>query len=163
MTELTADGMAVKDMTKKTKVAGNSFEATYIHKRGNYYYLFASVGACCEGITSSYKVVVGRATKLSGPYLSKAGLNMTNYNAWNPSNYQPVVITGDGLMFGGPGHNSRIITDDNGDDWMLYHSYVNNGSDNRNLLLDKIEWDAAGWPVSGGGVPSRKALAPVFK
>jgi arabinan endo-1,5-alpha-L-arabinosidase len=163
MTELTADGMAVKDLTKKSKVAGNSFEATYVYKKGRYYYLFASIGACCEGITSSYKVVVGRSTKISGPYYSKTGANMTTYNAWNPSNYQPVIMRGDGNMFGGPGHNARIITDDNGEDWMLYHSYVNNGNDNRNLLLDKITWDAAGWPALGSGTPSARSLAPVFR
>jgi arabinan endo-1,5-alpha-L-arabinosidase len=164
MTELTGDGLAVKDLSQKTKVAGNSFEGTYIHKRGKYYYLFASIGACCEGITSSYKVVVGRATKLSGPYYSKQGVNMTSYNAWNPSNYTPVIMRGDGVNFGGPGHNSGIITDDDGIDWMLYHSYVNNGSDNRNLLLDRIEWDANDWPVLGAGTPSfDKTPGPFFR
>jgi arabinan endo-1,5-alpha-L-arabinosidase len=165
MTELTADGMAVKDLTKKTKVAGNSFEATYIHKRGNYYYLFASVGACCEGMSSSYKVVVGRSQTLEGPYLNKAGADMKTFDAWNPTNYQPVVVKGD-AMFGGPGHNSRIITDDDGVDWMLYHSYVNNGNDSRQLMLDKIEWDAGGWPVlgNGNGTPSHTMqIVPVFK
>lgn len=163
MTELTADGMAVKNLAEKTKIAGNSFEATYIHKRGNYYYLFASVGACCEGMNSSYKVVVGRSEKLDGPYLSKTGVDMKNYDAWNPSNYQPIVIRGD-EMFGGPGHNSRIITDDNGVDWMLYHSYVANSSNQRSLMLDKVEWDTDGWPVVGNGTPSYSMGGiPVFK
>jgi arabinan endo-1,5-alpha-L-arabinosidase len=163
MTELTENGMAVKDMTKKTKVAGNSFEATYIHKRGNYYYLFASVGACCEGMSSSYKVVVGRSVNLAGPYLSKAGTDMKNYDAWNPPNYQPVVLRGD-AMFGGPGHNSRIITDDDGVDWMLYHSYVDNGNTNRQLMLEKVAWDADDWPVMGNGTPSYSmSVVPVFR
>lgn len=163
MTELTENGMAVKDKTKKTKVAGNSFEATYIHKRGNYYYLFASVGACCEGMSSSYKIVVGRSENLAGPYLSKTGTDMKNYDAWNPTNYQPVVLRGD-AVFGGPGHNSRIITDDNGVDWMIYHSYADNGNTNRQLMLDKVEWDANGWPVVGNGTPSYSMkIAPVFR
>lgn len=163
MTELTDEGMAVKDLTQKKKIAGNSFEATYIHKRGNYYYLFASVGACCEGMNSSYKVVVGRSEQLDGPYLSKTGVDMKNFNAWNPSNYQPIVIRGD-AMFGGPGHNSKIITDDNGVDWMLHHSYVNNGSTSRNLLLDKVDWDDEEWPVVGNGTPSLSmGVIPVFR
>ncbi len=66
MTELTEDGMAVKDLTKKTLIAGRSFEAAYVHKRGNYYYLFTSTGACCEGMNSSYKVMVGRSQSLEG-------------------------------------------------------------------------------------------------
>ncbi len=157
MTELSADGMTVKDVTKKTQVAGNSFEATYIHKRGNYYYLFASVGTCCEGLTAStYKVVVGRSTKLEGPYVSKSGADMKTFNtkySW-PTNYQPIVLKGDGVTFGGPGHNARIITDDNGVDWMLYHAYVNNGSTERNLALDKVTWSADNWPMVGNGTPS---------
>jgi arabinan endo-1,5-alpha-L-arabinosidase len=163
MTELTADGMAVKDLNDKTKVGGKSFEATYIHKRGNYYYLFASIGSCCEGFSSTYKVVVGRSTKLEGPYKDKTGKDMTKYDAWNPSGYNPIILKGNDL-FGGPGHNSRIITDDNGVDWILYHSFVNNGNNNRQLILDKVEWDAAGWPVIGSGAPAATIdTAPVFR
>lgn len=163
MTELTADGMSVKDMSRKTKVAGNSFEATYIHKRGSYYYLFASTGACCEGMNSSYKVVVGRSMQLEGPYLDKNGVNMKNFDGWNAPGYQPIVLGGDD-MFAGPGHNSRIITDDNGVDWMLYHSYIDNGGTQRNLMLDKVEWDNQGWPVMGNGTPSyAMKVIPVFK
>jgi arabinan endo-1,5-alpha-L-arabinosidase len=153
MTELTADGYAVKDMTKKKQVAGKSFEAVYIHKRGNYYYMFASIGACCEGMNSSYKVVVGRSTRLDGPYLDKNGVDMNSFDAWNPTHYNPIVLRGN-EMFAGPGHNSRIITDDKGVDWMLYHAYVHNGSDSRSLMIDKVEWDADGWPMVGNGTPS---------
>lgn len=153
MTELTADGYAVKDMTKKKQVAGKSFEAVYIHKRGNYYYMFASIGACCEGMNSSYKVVVGRSTRLDGPYLDKNGVDMNSFDAWNPTHYNPIVLRGN-EMFAGPGHNSRIITDDKGVDWMLYHAFVHNGSDSRSLMIDKVEWDADGWPMVGNGTPS---------
>ncbi|SBV98165.1 family 43 glycosylhydrolase [uncultured Dysgonomonas sp.] len=163
MTELTADGMAVKDLTKKTLIAGKSFEAPYIHKRGKYYYLFVSTGACCEGMTSSYKVMVGRSESLSGPYLNKTGTDMKTFDAWNPSNYQPVVVKGD-ATFGGPGHNARIITDDNGIDWMLYHAYIDNGSSQRNLMLDRVKWDDEGWPIVGNGTPSYSIdVVPVFK
>ena len=152
MTELTHDGMAVEDMSKKKKVAGNSFEAVYIHKRDNYYYLFASIGACCEGMSSTYKVVVGRSTQLEGPYLNKNGVDMNTFDAWNPSNYQPIVIRGD-AMYAGPGHNSRIIKDDEGVDWMFYHSYIEENTP-RSLMLDKVDWDEEGWPVVGNGRPS---------
>jgi arabinan endo-1,5-alpha-L-arabinosidase len=165
MTELTADGMAVKDITKKTKIAGKSFEATYIHKRGNYYYLFASVGSCCDGMTSTYKVVVGRSQKLEGPYLSKTGVDMKNFDAWNPTNYQPIILKGNS-QFGAPGHNSRIITDDNGVDWMFYHSYVSseiNSDNSRQLMLDKVQWSSDGWPTIGNGTPSYSmTAAPSF-
>ncbi len=34
-------------------------EAPYIHKRGDYYYMFASVGSCCNSMLSTYTTVVG--------------------------------------------------------------------------------------------------------
>lgn len=47
--ELSGDGLSVRDGAKKKQVAGTAYEGTYIHKRGDYYYLFASIGSCCEG------------------------------------------------------------------------------------------------------------------
>lgn len=164
MTELTADGMAVKDLSKKTKVAGNAFEATYIHKKGDYYYLFASVGGCCDGVNSSYKVVVGRSKNLAGPYLSRTGTDMNTVNSWNSPGFDPIVLQGDGTYIG-PGHNARIITDKNGADWMLYHAYIkeNNAVGSRNLLLGKVNWDGEGWPKVDNGTPSAVLTdMPVF-
>lgn len=154
--ELTDDALAVKDFKKKTKIAGGAFEGAMLYKRGNYYYLFASVGSCCEGGNSTYRVVVGRSTKLTGPYLNKQGGDMKN------NNYTTILTGND--RWRGPGHNSEIITDDNGDDWMLYHSYdSNNDFQGRLMLLDKITWSADGWPSINDGHPSSDAMpAPVF-
>ena len=44
--ELSGDGLSVRDGAKKKQVAGTAYEGTYIHKRGDYYYLFASIGSC---------------------------------------------------------------------------------------------------------------------
>ncbi len=58
----------------------------------------------------------------------------------------------------------HIITDDNGVDWMLYHAYIDNGSSQRNLMLDRVKWDDAGWPIIGNGTPSYSMnIVPVFK
>ena len=40
---------------------------------GNYYYLFVNWGQCCQGTNSTYEVRVGRAEKVTGPYLDRAG------------------------------------------------------------------------------------------
>ena len=164
MTELTADGMDVKDMSEKTKVGGKAFEATYIHKRGNYYYMFASVGGCCDGLNSSYKVVVGRSQNLAGPYLSRAGVDLNSIDSWGAPGFDPIVLQGNDT-FVGPGHNARIITDTNGVDWMLYHAYenVNNAVGSRNLMLGKVNWDSEGWPKVDNGTPSAVLTdMPVF-
>lgn len=64
-------------------------------------------------------------------------------NSWE------LVLEGDGETFFGPGHNSIIIPDDAGTDWMIYHSYVKeNGTVGGRLgMLDRIVWSADGWPT----------------
>lgn len=168
--ELTEDGLAIKGFNPLnnpvsgnwtrhkgvTKIAGGAFEGAMIYKRGSYYYLFCSVGSCCEGANSTYRTVVGRATNIKGPYVNKQGGQMT------ADNYTTIISGNE--RWKGPGHNSEIITDDNGDDWLLYHSYdTNNGCKGRLMLLDKITWDDKGWPTVNDGHPSSDAMpAPVF-
>ena len=48
-TELTDDGLSLKKGAPIEQIAGTAYEGTYIHKRDGYYYLFASIGRCCEG------------------------------------------------------------------------------------------------------------------
>lgn len=156
--ELTDDGLAIKDMYKKspTKIAGTAFEGAMIHKRGKYYYLFASTGACCEGLNSTYETVVGRSTSLMGPYKSKTGGYMT-------SNQRTIIIKKNSHWVG-PGHNSEIITDDEGQDWLLYHAYdASDPNKGRVMVMDRLLWDKDGWPYIEGGTPSyEEKPAPVF-
>jgi arabinan endo-1,5-alpha-L-arabinosidase len=66
-------------------------------------------------------------------------------------------------MFAGTGHNAEIVSDDEGNDWIPYHSYLRNEPEKgRVLLLDKIVWEND-WPTIAGGTPSLEAKAPVFK
>jgi arabinan endo-1,5-alpha-L-arabinosidase len=52
-------------------------ENSCVIRNGNYYYLFYNRGGCCSGTDSTYYVVMGRATKISGPYYDKNGKKMT--------------------------------------------------------------------------------------
>ena len=159
VTELTDDGLSVKrnengTPTLKKQVCGKAFEGTNIYKKNGYYYLFASINNCCDGERSRYKVVVGRSQDLLGPYLDKDMIN----NAWE------LVLEGDGQKFFGPGHNSIIVQDDAGTDWMIYHSYVKeNGEVGGRLgMLDRVLWTEDGWPYIKNCVPSTSDFLPVF-
>lgn len=164
VTELMDDGLSVKrgadgKPVLKKQVCGRAFEGTNIYKKGKYYYLFASINNCCpnNGMDSKYKVVVGRSENLLGPYVDRKGKDMLD-NSWE------LVLEGDGETFFGPGHNSIIIPDDAGTDWMIYHSYVKeNGAVGGRLgMLDRVVWSADGWPTIRKCVPSKGDLLPVF-
>lgn len=159
--ELESDGLSVKRdkdgmPVLKQQVCGTAFEGVNIYKKGKYYYLFASVGACCNGANSTYKTVVGRSENILGPYVDKNGKKMLD-------NGYEVVIQGD-ATWAGPGHNSIIQTDDAGQEWMIYHGYRKAAADKgRVVLLDKLQWAQDGWPYVEGKAPSEKAEAPVIR
>lgn len=157
ITELTDDGLDILDKNDKEQIAGTAYEGIYIHKRGEYYYMFGAWGSCCEGLNSTYRVVVGRSKSLYGPYVNKKGEKMLN-------NCHEVILKGNDKVKG-PGHTSQIITDDNGDDWILYHGYdVNEPNAGRKMYLDRVKWDNNGWPTIGNGTPTTsRSKAPYFK
>ncbi|MEQ9443175.1 MAG: family 43 glycosylhydrolase [Cyclobacteriaceae bacterium] len=160
---LTDDGTQVAG--EKVKVADNHLEATYIHKREQYYYLFGSEGSCCEGAESTYHIRVGRSTALLGPYQDKDG------NLLTEGAFGELLLEGQSgeQGFSGPGHNAEIITDDDGTDWLLYHAIrkekprLENGASRRPLMLDEIHWEN-GWPVIAYRQPGiEPAEGPVFQ
>ena len=151
--ELSDDGLSVRAGAEKRQVAGTAYEGTYIHKRGGYYYLFASIGTCCEGLKSTYTTVVGRSENLFGPYVDKLGRPMME-------NHHEVLIHKNDA-FVGTGHNSEIVTDDAGNDWVFYHAVSRANPTGRVLLMDRVRW-TDGWPEVVGASPSLEAEAPVF-
>ncbi|MDR1225023.1 MAG: family 43 glycosylhydrolase [Tannerella sp.] len=153
--ELDGEGLKIKEGAEKRKIAGTAFEGTYIHKKGAYYYLFASTGSCCEGIKSTYKLVVGRSASLFGPYLDKSGKDMMD-------NGRTTVIDRNS-RFTGNGHCSEIVRDDAGSGWILYHGVDTDNPKGRVLLLDRIRWDSEKWPCIDAGAPSLSAPKPIFK
>jgi arabinan endo-1,5-alpha-L-arabinosidase len=159
--ELSADGKTVLDMTKKTQIAAGDFEGVMIHKRGNYYYFFGSKNNCCDGAASVYQVRVGRSTTLMGPYLDKDGQDIKSFGKGS-------MLIQRNTRFAGPGHNARLVKDDTGTDWFLYHAIevnlplVPSGANRRALMLDKITWNND-WPEIQSGTPSvTQQLKPVF-
>lgn len=130
---------------------GATYEGTYLTKKGEYYYLFGSVGTCCAGKDSTYSVFVGRSKDILGPYVGKDNkpMTMSGYSstfgelvlwAGSPSAEKSVY---------GPGHNS-ILVDDAGNWWMYYHGYLEKDTyKTRHFLMDRIYWDDDGYPYVG--------------
>lgn len=112
----------------------SAIEAPTITYRNGYYYLFASVDYCCRGVNSTYKIVVGRATSITGPYVDKNGVNMMNGGG--------TIFDAGNSRWKGPGHqdvyNNNII---------IRHAYDAQDNGTPKLLINDLYWDAAGWPT----------------
>ncbi|MDA3854454.1 MAG: family 43 glycosylhydrolase [Bacteroidales bacterium] len=150
---------------RKFQIANNNFEATYIHFKDGQFYFFGSSGSCCEGIATKYRVVVAKADNIKGPYLDKQGTDIRGAGATGE-----LTLSGDAnKAFVGPGHNAGIITDSEGNDWILYHAIATqqtlfefSGVTRRPLMLDRVDW-VDEWPVIRNGFPSSSLQeGPVF-
>lgn len=58
------------------EVRSAGIEAPGIVYNNGWYYLFASIDKCCQGVDSTYKIIYGRSRSITGPYLDKAGKSL---------------------------------------------------------------------------------------
>ncbi len=73
---ISLDAAGTRPIGDKVRLADDRFEGSYLHKRGDYYYLFLSAGSCCEGAASTYTVYVGRSRNVLGPYVDSQGRDL---------------------------------------------------------------------------------------
>ena len=151
--ELSDDGLSIKPGADKKQIAGTAYEGVYIYPRNGFYYMFASIGTCCQGLESTYTTVVARSTSLFGPYVDKKGQSMLNNNH--------EVIINKNNKFVGTGHNSEIVKDDEGQEMIFYHAISVDKPHGRVLMMDKVQWNND-WPFIEGGSPSLIANKPIF-
>jgi arabinan endo-1,5-alpha-L-arabinosidase len=112
-------------------------EAPFIFKRGYFYYLFVSWDKCCSGVNSTYKVAVGRSVKVTGPYFSKDSVDMAKGGG-------TIIVQGD-TDYPGVGHQAVVSFD--GTDYLVYHGYDAKDNGKSKLIIKKLRWDEAGWPL----------------
>ncbi|MCE4539315.1 glycoside hydrolase family 43 protein [Pelomonas sp. P7] len=116
----------------------NGIENGFVVKKAiggtTYYYLFASKGACCKGANSTYYIVVGRSTSITGPYVDKAGVAMLSGGG--------TVLASSGTRFKGPGGQS-LLADGSVMAWHAYDAQ-NNGAPV--LFINNVTWGSDGWP-----------------
>ena len=141
------DGIKLTKLNKSTmKPTGSLYslakksggiEAPVIVYRSGYYYLFVSIGVCCNGVNSTYKVAYGRSKEITGPYKDKDGKNMT-------SGYCSLLDTGNSRWVGPGGQDVH----QNGSKWVIArHAYDATDNGNPKLLINDLNWDSSGWPT----------------
>jgi arabinan endo-1,5-alpha-L-arabinosidase len=123
--------------TRSTASNSNpAIEAPFLIFREGKWYLFVSFDRCCQGIASTYNVRVGRSEVLTGPYVDRDSVPLTEGGGM-------LILSAYG-QWKGPGHNGMLFEDDIY--WMVYHAYDANQIGIPKLRIESVSWDAGGWP-----------------
>ncbi len=139
---LTADGTARSgtELYSLATRANTAVEAPYIVYDNGFYYLFESVDTCCQGVNSTYKIMVGRSTNIVGPYVDEAGVNLSAGGG-------TLVLQGDAL-WAGPGSNAVLLSPTGS--YNVYHAYDAMNGGVPTLRIAALTWSADAWPISAG-------------
>ena len=122
-------------------MAPNAIEAPYVVPHGGKYYLFTSWGQCCDGVNSDYKIVVGRADSVTGPYVDQEGRALLEGGG--------TVLRETSGSRVGPGGQSVS------EEIIAYHYYDAKAKGTPKLALQRISWGDDGWPKLDGNKRSR--------
>jgi arabinan endo-1,5-alpha-L-arabinosidase len=120
----------------------NAIEGAYLLRFGDYFYLFVSHDFCCRGVDSTYKIKVGRAETITGPYLDRDGIDLMQDGG--------TLILEGSERWRGPGHNSILV--DDGQPYLVYHAYDADLSGAPRLRIEELYWDEEGWPVAPSAI-----------
>jgi arabinan endo-1,5-alpha-L-arabinosidase len=115
-------------------------EASDMIYHDGWYYLFATHGSCCQGSSSGYNIRVGRAQKVTGPFLDNMGMDM---------------IQGGGKLFAGsegrvvgPGHFGLLDLGDGVQKFSCHYEADLDRGGASVLDIRPLLW-RDGWPVAG--------------
>ena len=115
-------------------------EATDLIWRDGWYYLLGTHGTCCDGVNSTYNIVVGRSRSVEGPYLDNMGRDMLQGGG------RMVLAAGHRMC--GPGHFGRTVVDE-GVEVMSCHFEADLDRGGRSVLAIRPLLWRNGWPVAG--------------
>lgn len=120
-------------------IAINSEASIMIYQSG-WYYLLVTHGSCCRGADSGYNIRVGRARKVTGPFLDNLGIEM---------------IQGGGKLFAasagrviGPGHFGLIDLGQGVQKFSLHYEADLDRGGASVLDIRPLLWKD-GWPLAG--------------
>ena len=122
---------------------GNAIEGAFVFKHGGQYFLFASIDYCCRGVKSTYKMIVGRAKSVAGPYEDKSGAPLARGGG-------TILLAGDDHWYG-VGHCA--VANFDGTDYLVFHAYDAADQGRSKLRIEKLSWDKAGWPSVAAKAP----------
>lgn len=125
----------VHTLANRPGVAHNPVEAPTIYEKNGYYYLFTSWDRCCNGLDSTYKIAVGRADNVAGPYYDQNGVPLAEGGG-------TILLNNDGNQHG-PGGQDVFF--DKGRDYLIHHYYDADANGVIRMQIRQLVWKN-GWP-----------------
>jgi arabinan endo-1,5-alpha-L-arabinosidase len=118
-----------------------SFIYPWVFNGTQYYYYFAPINICCAGTASTYRMIVGRSTSVTGPYVDRGGLDLTAGGG-------TILMSSHGNIYG-PGGQSVFTDMVNGvaTPTLVYHYYDGNNNGTPTLGINRLGFTSDGWPV----------------
>ena len=115
-------------------------EASVMMYRDGWYYLLGTHGTCCDGVNSTYNIVVGRSRSAAGPFLDNVGRDMLRGGG-------KMVIAAEERLFGA-GHFGRYIVEPGVEKASLHFEADLDRSGRSVLAIRPLLW-RDGWPECG--------------
>jgi arabinan endo-1,5-alpha-L-arabinosidase len=115
-------------------------EASVIIYHDEWYYLLATHGSCCRGADSGYNIRVGRAKKVTGPYIDHMGVKMLQGGG--------KLFIGSGGRVVGPGHFGLLDLGDGAQKFSCHWEADFDRGGASVLDIRPVLWKD-GWPVAG--------------
>ena len=115
-------------------------EASDMFYHAGWYYLLATHGSCCRGADSGYNIRVGRARKVTGPFLDAQGVDMIQGGG--------KLLIGSGGRLIGAGHFGLMDFGDGVQKFSLHWEADLERGGASVLDIRPLLWQD-GWPVAG--------------
>ncbi|MFL6145510.1 MAG: arabinan endo-1,5-alpha-L-arabinosidase [Labedaea sp.] len=125
---------ALHSLARRPANVDGAVEAPFIVRQAGFYYLFVSFDLCCRGTSSTYRIMVGRSTSITGPYVDRAGTPL------NSGGGTEILATHGGVT--GPGHEALF---QDADAWVLAYHYYTSAAQGGRLGVNLVDFPD-GWP-----------------
>lgn len=126
--------------TSKPVDVGIDMEATDLIYKDGWYYLLGTQGTCCDGANSTYNLRVGRAKKVTGPYVDNMGVPLLKGGG--------KLVAGASGRYIGLGHFGRLVLGDDVEKFSCHYEADLDRSGRSVLDIRPLLWKN-GWPVGG--------------
>ena len=115
-------------------------EASVPIYRDGWYYLLGTHGTCCDGVNSTYNIVVGRSRNPQGPFYDNVGRDMVKGGG--------KMVASSDSRHAGAGHFGREIIAE-GVEKCSFHWEADYDQSGRSVLAIRPLLWKNGWPVAG--------------